>query len=130
MASPTKAEAFSERLRTTLAQRGYPKFGGTALAEALTPVFPSGLSVQTTHKWATGQGMPSADRIKQIAKWLKVSPHWLEHGPDPQADRKGAKGLEGEISGKAFAERFHSLTTEQRRIMLALLHEFERGKLR
>jgi len=54
--------------------------GGTALAEALTPVFPSGLSVQTTHKWATGQGMPSADRIKQIAKWLKVSPHWLEHG--------------------------------------------------
>ena len=74
--------------------------------------------------------MPRADRIKQIAKLLKVSPHWLEHGPDPQVDRKGAKGLDGEISGKAFVERFHALTAEQRRIMLALLHEFERGRSR
>ncbi|MDM0072266.1 hypothetical protein [Variovorax sp. J31P207] len=125
-----EAESFSERLRVAMAKRGYKEFGATALAEALTPVFPSGLSVQTTHNWASGKSVPRADRIALIAKLLDVSPHWLQHGPDPQGERKNPKTLDGEISGKAFAERFHALTTDQRRIMLALLHEFERGRSR
>lgn len=113
-----------------MAQRGYKKFGGTALADALAPVFRSGVSVQTAHKWATGRAIPRVDSIERIAKFLDVSPHWLHYGPDPQGNRKTSRVSGEEISGKAFAERFHALTAEQRRIMLALLHEFERGKAR
>lgn len=105
-------------------KRGYKKIGATALADALSSVFDEGISVQTAHKWVSGQSIPRTERVEALAKWLEVSPHWLQYGPDPQGGKKGAP--EKAASSKSLAERFNSLTTEQRLIVLALLQEFER----
>lgn len=126
MVTKTKpaAAAFSERLHKALEKNGYQKVGATALAELLAPVFEGGISVQTAHKWVTGQSIPRPERLDVIAKWLGVSSHRLSYGPDPQPTATGSSSKT--VSSKALAQRIEALTIEQRRIVLVLIDEFER----
>lgn len=38
------------------------------------------VSVQAVRKWTTGKALPSQDKIRALALWLDVSPHWLRYG--------------------------------------------------
>jgi len=118
------AAGFSKRLHKALEESGHKEIGATALAELLAPIFEGGVSVQTAHKWVTGQSKPRPERLDAIAKWLRASPHWLSYGSDPEAKETGSSGKAA--NSKVLAQRIEALTVEQRRIVLALVKEFER----
>ncbi len=84
MSSEQKKSDFSARLRFALKRHNSPVKGATDLARHFNLRHPgASVSVQTTHKWLTGQSMPTDDKIKTLAAWLNVTEHWLHYGPPP-----------------------------------------------
>lgn len=84
---PTVEEknAFAERLKFALQRSPEKATGGTQLALHFNlrhrgdhPISP-----QTAHKWLTGRTIPTADKLKTLADWLRVDLHWLHYGPPP-----------------------------------------------
>ena len=49
------------------------------------------VTAQATRKWLEGRALPSQDKIRALALWLDVSPHWLRFGePESRASRPPA----------------------------------------
>ena len=75
-----KAE-FSRRLHAALKQAGIRTVSPTKLAIDFNlhhrgkPV-----STQAAHKWLNGTAIPSQDKIRTLAGWLKIAPEWLRFG--------------------------------------------------
>ena len=38
------------------------------------------VSAQTARKWLYGLALPTQDKLRTLARWLEVSPHWLRYG--------------------------------------------------
>ncbi|ATF33896.1 transcriptional regulator [Burkholderia thailandensis] len=88
-AMPTLEEktAFAERLKFALQRSPEKIAGATALALHFNlrhrgehPISP-----QTAHKWLTGRTVPTPDKLRTLADWLRVDLHWLHYGPPPGA---------------------------------------------
>ncbi|AGK49911.1 MULTISPECIES: transcriptional regulator [Burkholderia] len=86
---PTLEEktAFAERLKFALQRSPEKIAGATALALHFNlrhrgehPISP-----QTAHKWLTGRTVPTPDKLRTLADWLRVDLHWLHYGPPPGA---------------------------------------------
>lgn len=75
-----KAE-FSRRLLATLKRAGVRTVSPTKLAIDFNlhhrgkPV-----STQAAHKWLNGGAIPSQEKIRTLAAWLRVSPEYLRYG--------------------------------------------------
>ncbi len=87
LAMPTLEEkaAFTERLKFALLRSPEKVTGATELALHFNlrhhgehPVSP-----QTAHKWLTGRTIPTPDKLRTLADWLRVDLHWLHYGPPP-----------------------------------------------
>ena len=91
MALTDEKQSFSRRLRETLKRVHGAASGPAAIAREFnlryegTPV-----SVQAVRKWMTGSALPSQDKVRALALWLDVSPHWLRYGENEAA---GARSL-------------------------------------
>lgn len=49
------------------------------------------VTAQATRKWLEGRALPSQDKIRALALWLDVSPHWLRFGePEGRLSRPQA----------------------------------------
>lgn len=38
------------------------------------------VTAQAVRKWLLGKSLPSQDKIRTLAMWLEISPHWLRFG--------------------------------------------------
>lgn len=65
-----------------------------------------GVKPQSVQVWEAGRNGPSRKRITILARELKVSPHWLEFGEEPQ-------GLEGERQRKVQELEETNLTAKE-----------------
>ena len=94
MALTDEKQSFSRRLRESLKRVQAAARGPAALAREFnlrydgTPV-----SVQAVRKWMTGAALPSQDKVRALALWLDVSPHWLRYG---ESEAAGARTLRQE----------------------------------
>lgn len=81
-------QSFGRRLRDTVKRVQASAHGPAAIAREFnlryegTPV-----SVQAVRKWISGKALPSQDKLRALALWLDVSPHWLRYG-----ESEGASG--------------------------------------
>ena len=81
MALNDEKQGFSRRLRDSLKRAQADAGGAAALAREFnlryegTPV-----TVQAVRKWVSGKALPSQDKVRALALWLEVSPHWLRYG--------------------------------------------------
>lgn len=49
------------------------------------------VTAQAARKWLEGRALPSQDKIRALALWLDVSPHWLRFGePEGRPSRPQA----------------------------------------
>ncbi len=86
MALIDEKQSFSRRLRDSLRRVHAAAAGPAAIAREFnlrydgTPV-----SVQAVRKWISGEALPSQDKIRALALWLDVSPHWLRYGDSDAA---------------------------------------------
>ena len=73
--------AFSQRLLSALKQAGATTLSPTKLAIDFNLHYRGKpVSTQAAHKWLNGTAIPSQDKIRTIASWLRVSPEWLRYG--------------------------------------------------
>lgn len=76
---------FSKRLRESL-RRARASSGAAGVAREFnlryegTPV-----TAQAVRKWLAGEALPSQDKLRALARWLDVSPHWLRFGDSDAA---------------------------------------------
>lgn len=81
MALDDEKQRFSRRLRDSLKRISTDAGAPAALAREFnlrydgTPV-----TVQAVRKWLGGKALPSQDKMRALALWLEVSPHWLRYG--------------------------------------------------
>lgn len=97
MALNDEKQGFSRRLRESLRRAEADGGGAAALAREFnlrydgTPV-----TVQAVRKWVSGKSLPSQDKIRALALWLKVSPQWLRYG---EGEGAPARALRQEAAG-------------------------------
>ncbi|MES1982700.1 MAG: hypothetical protein V4443_09510 [Pseudomonadota bacterium] len=74
-------EAFSKRLTRLFNDAGIGIASPTHLAREFNRRY-SGkpVTAQAVRKWLNGESIPAGDRIRALAKWMRVSPHWLHYG--------------------------------------------------
>jgi transcriptional regulator with XRE-family HTH domain len=87
MPSDIEKQSFSRRLRAALDHASKVR-GATDLAREfnLQHRDSEGVSVQSAHKWLSGKAIPTTDKLATLARWLRVSAHWLHYGPPPDSE--------------------------------------------
>ncbi len=43
------------------------------------------VTAQTARKWLYGKALPTQDKLRTLAQWLEISPHWLRYGEPERA---------------------------------------------
>lgn len=81
MSLMNEKEAFGKRLTGLLNDAGIGIVSPTSIAREFNWRYPEKpVSAQAVRKWINGEAIPSGDKIRILATWLKVSPHWLHYG--------------------------------------------------
>jgi transcriptional regulator with XRE-family HTH domain len=78
--------AFSMRLCRALGKVGVSMVSPTLVAREFNKRY-NGKSVttQAVRKWLAGEAIPSQDKLRVLAEWLKVSVQWLRFGDGSEA---------------------------------------------
>lgn len=127
---PTLQEkhAFAERLKEALARSPDGLMGPTRLANAFSRRHPgdSPVTPQTTHKWLSGQAIPSRDKLRTLSEWLGVSEHWLHYGPPPRS-RALPPDADYPLTTEALvlARKIEGLSPRQRDLVQELVATFQ-----
>ena len=71
---------FSDRLKASLARRGYAITPSAFSAEFNVRADGATVTVHGARKWLVGDAIPTQARIQILANWLEVSAAWLRFG--------------------------------------------------
>lgn len=83
----TLKNGFALRLRAAMAKQTN-LHGPTDLARFISAHSRLTISAQTAHKWLSSRAIPREANLKQLARCLGVSEHWLKYGePDQHSER-------------------------------------------
>jgi transcriptional regulator with XRE-family HTH domain len=123
-------QAFAVRLRGALAQVGVR--GPTQLALKFNLRYDGQpVSTQAAHKWLSGDAVPATDKIRTLAKWLGIDPHWLRYGAPEDMKQIAATHPEPRYDFSAedvaLLETFHRLDADKKRLVKVLLRALSQG---
>lgn len=120
-------EAFSKRLVLLLNNAGIGAVSPTHVAREFNRRYlGEPITTQAVRKWLSGEALPSSDKIRALAKWLKVSPHWLHYGEDEKT--AGAPKIEeershyGENAIATLPEDFLRLSPQHKTMVCEIVH--------
>lgn len=74
-----KAE-FGQRLRDAMTSAGYPLRPVVLEREFNTRYWGQSVTLQAVRRWLRGEAIPSQDKLKVLADWLKIEPEILRFG--------------------------------------------------
>jgi transcriptional regulator with XRE-family HTH domain len=85
----SEREGFKLRLHQALQNRHYSIDRPTQLARDFNARFngPS-VTVHAVRKWLIGESIPTQDKMRTLAEWLRVSVEWLRYGNDDSVPTK------------------------------------------
>jgi len=79
------------------------------------------VTAQTARKWLYGRALPTQDKLRTLAQWLEVSPHWLRYG---EAERLHGAAKQDSASYAVdsawLGKKFDSLSESHRRMVLEI----------
>jgi transcriptional regulator with XRE-family HTH domain len=120
-------EAFSRRLAQLLNNAGIGIASPTHVEREFNRRYlGKPVSTQAVRKWLNGEAIPSSDKIRALAKWLKASPHGLHYGEDEKS--VGMLGIEeersryGESAIATLPEDFQRLTPQHKTMVCEIVH--------
>src|SRR3990167_7539392 len=92
---------FSTRLHEALARAGIKTPTATTVARKFNVLYAGEpVTAQAVRKWLEGTAIPAQDKIRVLARWLKVSAHWLRLG-----EKNARKKDTGEESPSSYSRR-------------------------
>lgn len=80
MSSPTEPQAFAQRLRFALDACGVRLSPSVVANEFNLRYWGRSITPHTARNWLMGNSMPTQDKLRVLAEWLKVSPNELRFG--------------------------------------------------
>ncbi len=124
MALNDEKQGFSRRLRDSLRRVQVDTRAVAVIAREFnlrydgTPV-----SAQAVRKWIGGKALPSQDKIRALALWLEVSPHWLRFG---EGEAGGARALRQESASYRvdplwISRKYDVLSDSHKRMLVELV---------
>lgn len=130
MSLTNEKEAFGKRLTRLLNDAGIGASSPTAVAREFNRRYlGQPVTAQAVRKWLNGEAIPPGDKIRVLAKWLKVSPHWLHYGEG----EKNAGTLKVEEERGSYGEDISTLPEDFQRLApkhKAMVCEIVRALLR
>jgi transcriptional regulator with XRE-family HTH domain len=79
------------------------------------------VTAQTARKWLYGGALPTQDKLRTLAQWLEVSPHWLRYGEPERAHTTAKQDTATYAVDSAWLEKkFDSLSEPHRRMVLEI----------
>ncbi len=117
-------QGFSKRLRDSIRRAAVAARGPAAVARefnlryAGTPV-----TAQAVRKWMSAEALPSQDKIRALALWLEVSPHWLRFG---EGESGAARTLRQEaavyrVEPAWLSRKYEALNDSHKRMIVELV---------
>jgi transcriptional regulator with XRE-family HTH domain len=80
MALTDEKQEFSKRLRDSLKRQGAERGAASIAREFNLRYEGTPVTAPAVRKWLEGKALPSQDKVRALARWLEVSPHWLRFG--------------------------------------------------
>ena len=79
------------------------------------------VTAQTARKWLYGGALPTQDKLRTLAQWLEVSPHWLRYG---EAERAHAAAKQDSaiyaVDSAWLGKKIDSLSEPHRKMVLEI----------
>ena len=79
------------------------------------------VTAQTARKWLYGGALPTQDKVRTLAQWLEVSPHWLRYG---EAERAHTAAKQDSaiyaVDSAWLGKKFDSLSEPHRKMVLEI----------
>jgi len=120
-------DEFSKRLRAAMKAAGM-KPSGTELERAFSLAWRgTPISLQTATNWINGKHFPRQDRLRVLARVLKVDPHALLYGPSEAltaAEEPGTWKDRSTLAERQAIDAFLNLPTPQRLIVRDVINGF------
>ncbi len=135
MSLMNEKEAFGKRLTRLLNDAGIGIASPTLVAREFNRRYlGKPVTTQAVRKWLNGEAIPAGDKIRTLAKWLKVSPHWLHYG-EGEKTRDMQKVEEersayGEDALATLPEDFQRLTPRHKMVVCEIVQALLRAEKR
>ena len=79
------------------------------------------VTAQTARKWLYGGALPTQDKLRTLAQWLEVSPHWLRYGEPERAHTTAKQDAATYAVDSAWqGKKFDSLSEPHRKMVLEI----------
>lgn len=119
-------QGFSRRLRDSLRRVTVDVRNATGVAREFNLRYEGApVTAQATRKWLEGGALPSQDKIRALALWLDVSPHWLRFGePEGRSSRPLAPLRQEAASYRldhGWPKKFELLNESHKRMVIELV---------
>jgi transcriptional regulator with XRE-family HTH domain len=79
------------------------------------------VTAQAVRKWLYGRALPTQGKLRTLAQWLEVSPHWLRYG---ETERPHATARQDTatyaVDSSWLGKKFDSLSESHRRMVLEI----------
>ena len=127
MALTDEKQEFSKRLRDSLKRNQGDVRGAVSIAREFnlryegTPV-----TAPAVRKWLAGKSLPSQDKIRALARWLEVSPHWLRFGEGEGGAARAAPALRQNVAAyrvdpQWLTKKYEALSEPHKKIIVEVL---------
>jgi len=135
MSLTNEKEAFGKRLTGLLNDAGIGIASPTHVAKEFNRRYVGkSVTAQAVRNWINGEAMPTADKIRALAKWLKASPHWLHYGENEKSagvqKLEEERGAYGEDALSTLPEDFQRLAPKHKLMVCEIVHALLRAEKR
>ena len=122
MALTDEKQGFSRRLRDTLKRAQADADGISAVAREFNLRYEGNpVTAQAVRKWLSGNALPSQDKIRALALWLEVSPHWLRYGEGESARAMRQEQAGYRADGAWIAKKYDALNDSHKKMIAELI---------
>ena len=127
MPNRQESEDFGRRLKQALRQAGVQTRSAVRLASDFNDHY-SGKAVsrQAVQTWLDGLSIPTQDKLRQLAAWLRTTPEWLRYGASKDTAAPGladATSLEYRLalSDEELIKRYRKLSDRQQQSVAEII---------
>jgi transcriptional regulator with XRE-family HTH domain len=118
---------FSKRLKTAMQGAGYTARASVLEREFNLRYWGKSVTLQAVRRWLNGEAVPTQDKLKTLAEWLDVDPHWLRfgerlHGSVQEQRKRWDVNMTQEE--RAVVEAFMALAPDKRKIVGEVVKAF------
>lgn len=111
MKTASEQESFSQRLRQALDHAGWKGLGASGLAREFNLRSERRITLHAARKWLVGEAIPTQERVRVLADWLRVSAEWLRFGK--AASAKPARKANAADARQALVDDVERLNVRQ-----------------